>query len=161
MDKIEQLARELLEEIEERKCEAVVQDVKEAHPRRYVTEIGEVYVCIISTGELSCAVWDNDNIDKARLEMGNVYRTKEEAQKVVNRKKLIQELWQEDGVLLEPDWGDENQLKYYLYYSYYLAKWVKSNHMLVQSQFELPHFESKEAVEAVIEKYGSRLDVLL
>ncbi len=156
MDKIKELLQAAIDELE--KTNVVEQKTR---PRQYVPENGEEYFYILPRGEVSRERWDRYSIDRYRLEIGDVYRTEEEAQKVVDRKKLIHELWQEEGVLLEPDWGDENQLKYYLYYSYYLAKWVKSNHMLVQSQFELPHFESKEAVEAIIEKYGSRLDVLL
>lgn len=81
----------------------------------FVPKKGEDYWFIDSDYGIACASdWDNSSFDRCNLEMGNAYRTEEEAEQVVTNRKIHTFLrMQMDFVA---DWSDEEQDKYYLIY---------------------------------------------
>ena len=46
---------------------------------------GDIYYYIKATGDVSWDTWDDHEIDKKRLAIGNIYKTKEEAESVLDR----------------------------------------------------------------------------
>ena len=46
---------------------------------------GDIYYYIGATGEVSWDTWDDHEIDKKRLAIGNIYKTKEEAESALDR----------------------------------------------------------------------------
>ena len=46
---------------------------------------GDTYYYIKATADVSCDTWDDHEIDKKRLAIGNIYKTKEEAESALDR----------------------------------------------------------------------------
>ena len=46
---------------------------------------GDIYYYIKATGDVSWDTWDDHEIDKKRLAIGNIYKTKEEAESALDR----------------------------------------------------------------------------
>ena len=55
-------------------------------------ELGDVYYFTWSNGEIDNSEWDNDDADNFKWMVGNVYRTEEECQFVIEKQKVEFEL---------------------------------------------------------------------
>lgn len=56
---------------------------------RWKPEEGEKYYFVDACGDVMSERWDGDSIDHSRLALGNVYRTREEAQNAADRQRAI------------------------------------------------------------------------
>lgn len=130
---------------------------KPAYHRGWVPDVDEEYYYITSAGGIWYTINVNATTDKSYIAQGNCYPTREIAEKARDRRALVAELWREDGVLHEVDWADRGQPKSFLGYD---GAWRTDWTHLVQYNFGLPHFKTKEHVKAIIKKYGDRLDLL-
>ena len=87
--------------------------------KQWVPEIREYYWFVSDAVFTNSSKWENDSIDNYRLLMNNVFKTEEEAlaQRDFNieKAKLIKEIEDSSDKI---DWRDDEQNKYYLYYSY-------------------------------------------
>lgn len=61
-------------------------------PKRWRTKESEKYFSISSTGIIELKIEVNDVFDKLRYDLGNYFKTREEAKKVINSNDW-QELW--------------------------------------------------------------------
>lgn len=122
MNKIEELekqAKAILEEIEKLKKEEKVWKPKDDEKIFIVSGNGNVD---------SFHFCEKYNWHKEYLEMGNCFKTQEEAAKVAEKLKIytqLKRLAEENNT--EPiDWEDTEQRKYYIEYSYYYKEFEKS-----------------------------------
>ena len=125
MNKIEELekqAKSILEEIEKLKNEEKVES-KVWKPKE-----NEDYYYISSNVICYADIWEKGVCDEDRYEIGNCFKTKEEAEKTVEKAKIytqLKRLAEENNT--EPiDWEDTEQRKYYIEYSYYYKEFEKS-----------------------------------
>ena len=80
---------------------------------------GDEYYLIYSDGEISHTSYCSENypIDRKRLSLGNIFKTREEAEFEVERLKVLHEMKQFE----EPkdyEWGDNDNPHYYIYWSF-------------------------------------------
>lgn len=79
---------------------------EEIKPTRWKPELGRRYYLSDSNGSVYESVWSNDYIDRSRLEIGNCFQTKEEAEKAVEKLKAWKRL--KDSGLKFKDWNKSN-----------------------------------------------------
>lgn len=122
MNNLEELKQELVET--KNKCAEIEKKINELARQtsevRWRAEKGDSYYYMLSTGktneykDVDC-VLDND-----RYNLGNYFRTREEAEKTIEKIKIYTQL--KDLALRlntgkEIDWEDYTQYKYYIYYN--------------------------------------------
>ena len=82
-------------------CEEKIKQIKEfvdyvnekyGIPKRWRAKEGEKYFSISSTGIIELKIEVNDVFDKLRYDLGNYFKTREEAKKVIDSKEW-QEFW--------------------------------------------------------------------
>ncbi len=97
----------------------------ETFPERYHT-----YWCVNIGGKVSPATWENHPVDFFRQSLGNVHRTKEDAEhyKATTLRRWQAEIairrWRDEHCPFTPNWTDEMQNKWYRYYHHYTERWM-------------------------------------
>lgn len=84
---------------------------------RWKPKKGETYWWYNLIGLVNSYTWSGDEGDEALYAFGNTYRTKAECQKAIDRQKAIATL--QHSSTFEPDWSDQEQVKYTVYYNCY------------------------------------------
>lgn len=127
-------------------------------------ENGERYWYIDSEEGLGTDTWTNDIIDVCRrLEMGNVFRTEEEALKQVELTKAIVRVRQyiaENCEEFEPDWSNCNQYKYEIYYDGISEKLDINSVRDYKSVSLLPFLGTKEDAQKVLDNCEKDLNLI-
>ena len=125
--------------------------------KRWRAKPGETYYFI---GSYLLDVWccnsDGSKNDTLCYELGNYFKTKEEAQEVADKIKTYIELKQLAEELNgdeEIDWKDKNQNKYYIFYSYTHDRLLQDNWKTIQYQGTI-YCLDKNFKEKAIEKIG-------
>lgn len=116
-------------------------------------------------GDECFVLWhDGDVIDliykknfEPRLLQGDVFRTKEVAERERDRRDLLAKLWRESTFV--PDWNKCKQKKYYQFYNHDEEKWEVDCVSWSQDIFDRPHYATREEAQAVID--NNNLSVLL
>ena len=78
--------------------------------------INEEYYYIDSCGKIIRTIWLDDDLDKVKFEIGNVFNTRDDAERAVRRRKTHQKLkelaakWNDEPIIV-----DKYQTKYGLY----------------------------------------------
>ena len=121
MNNLEELKQELMET--KNKCAKIEKKINELEKQtsevRWGAKKGDSYYYILGTGEadedkdVDC-VWENN-----RYNLGNYFRTKEEAEKTIEKIQIYTQL--KDLALRlnkgkEINWDDKGQGKYFIYY---------------------------------------------
>lgn len=126
--------------------------------------IGDTYWAIDDGAGVFVTAWAADDTDCARAATGNVFRTKADAEREVERQKvrtelrrLARESWG-DG---KADWSNSVQNKYRLHFDYYTEGWHASFCNAVRQQGAV-WFATEQAAQAAVETIGAeRLNLLL
>ena len=124
IEKLKEKQEELKRELEE--LDTQIKELKEQNEikedyKRWRTQEGKSYWYIDSDCEAFKEFERNDDYDNARYEIGNYFRTKEEAKKVVEKIKIYTRL--KDLALRlnegrEVNWDDSAQDKWHIYYDH-------------------------------------------
>lgn len=85
-------AKKLLEYLEEQKEKEGGTVAEPELPKMWNPKVGHNYYIIKSSGTVSSSIWYADDIDISRYGLGNVYKTYEEAEFEVERRKVEFEL---------------------------------------------------------------------
>ena len=120
---------------------------------------GDEYYLIGSCGEINSYPFSSKNsVDTMRLVIGNCYKTKEEAEQVVEKMKVMAELkriadksWKEAGI--EIDWSNDNTPKYYVRDS------PNESYLFIDNNYSIKnindfYFHSEEKAKEAIDKIG-------
>ena len=87
-------------------------------PTPFIPKINERYWCVISEGSVAYFLYSGHKSDQDRLDFGNVYRTKHEAQKVADQRlaevRVLRKLREYEGDWVA-DWSNTCQKKYHPY----------------------------------------------
>lgn len=138
-NRIEQLEKEL-EELKKLEKERLVQ---------YRPAIGDEYWFVNTVGGTSLAEWKHDDFDKDVYEIGNTYRTKEEAEFVVEKIRTEAELRKFSKPF---EWGGNN---YHILSDMNDSSLTIGNMGFYRSQGTI-YFESEEKAEEAIRMVGEK-----
>lgn len=142
------------------------EEVKE-ETGRFVPKIGEEYWCIRTNEEDEVVIFQstlyNDGLDKVHRLLGNMYPTKEAAEKALAQKQALQrihEYMDKEGLWYEPDWTKcepEHQIQGWDYEDdepYYDCDYMDlSKHHLV--------FRTEEDLRKVLDNCAEDLEIVL
>lgn len=120
----------------------------------WVPEIGDTYQRITAAGSVMQVGWDNDVVDAAHLSIGNVFRSKADAEFMVERLKVIAELRRLAKGFV-PDWGDKNQKKWLLAYDGDGDENGRADFCIAVNFGAPVYFQSQEDAQAAIEAVGA------
>lgn len=106
IEELEEQIRELQHELELEKQQPEIE-----HP----LEIDDMYYVIDGDGEIGTSWWKNDYCDRQRSSVGNIFYTKQEAEKELDKRTLLTRFRQFRDKC-NGDWKpDNNENKYYVY----------------------------------------------
>lgn len=109
---------------------------------------GDPYYCIFSIGEVQSYIWNDYPGDKTRLSIGNVFKSREEAEFAVEKLKVLHEL---EALGRAFDGGYSNYLIVFDCYNEEVSIDFKSNR---NSCFFNCFFNSEEEAQKAIDKIG-------
>lgn len=150
MNKIEELekqAKEILEEIEKLKSEG--------ESKVWKLKENEIYFNIFSWGEIGSSLWNGCEADEERYEMGNCFKTKEEAEAAVKKFKIYTQLKRlAEEINTEPiDWENENQPKFFIGYNHYHKEFLQ-NTSWSSEEVGTIYSTNKDFKDIVLERIG-------
>lgn len=148
---------ELLKELAEAKqkiaeIEKKIEE-KQAETGRWKPEVGDRYWFINSYGQAAHEIWNNNRIDNDRYEIGNLFKTKAEANSAIEKLKVIAKL-KEYAEPKNRAWDGSN-LHYFICYNHtpfnevgiVCTNCVKRNEI---------YFETKEKAQQAIDAVGEQ-----
>lgn len=118
--KLEALKAEFLGKLEALRKEA------EAQKKQEEPKLGEKYFYISQSGRVILDTFTQYPTDFARKNFGNFFRTRERAEQVAEKMRLLLRLEQLHDMLCpdyEPDWSNEEEHKFYLFYDGKAGNW--------------------------------------
>lgn len=118
---------------------------------------GDRYSYISSQGLVNTYLWGEESFDRGCAEIGNIYRTEDEALKEVDRRKVLTKLKARAKGFV-PDWCGSGA-NWYIQYAHNKGKFSPSSVSYGQS-FE-PYFASEADAQAAIDELGDELMALL
>ena len=110
--------------------------------------LGDQYWFVSMDGYVVYACWGDNSFDNYRKDFLRIFKTKKECERYLE----IQKAFKEESKKFEPNWKDDNQNKYCLYYDYEKNS-VKIGWNTCCRQPVL-YFESKKVLEELIERFG-------
>lgn len=94
-----------------------------------------------------------------------VFRTEEQAKKEDEKRKALVRMWkwvQENGLYFEPNWSDNNIIKYFPKYSHKLKQWSSNlPDVEIQYNFLFPYFKSQSDCQKFIDNNLSDLNLFV
>ncbi len=151
--KIEELKSEFLT-----KLEALQKEVK-MQKKQEEWKFGEKYFYISQSGRVICEMFTEHRTDIARKNFGNFFRTRERAEQVADKMRLLLRLEQLHDMLCpdyEPDWGNYGQ-KFLVYFNHAENRW----NIGVYKAFELrcaTYFDTPENAQKAAEILNKELE---
>lgn len=119
---------------------------------RWVPEYGDNYFCINGFHEVTGTTWYDHEVDDNVFNIGNVYRTEQEAQDEVKRRESIANAW----------WPEENGCYYVWNYGADGEQIVRSNFVYDNSHIPYAYIgachKTKEACKAWGKEYAHLFD---
>lgn len=125
--------------------------------KRWKPEYKESYFYISGHGGIDhCGCWLCDGIDNKYFNLRNCFKTKEEAEFELERRKIIAELhnYADEYNATDIDWDKRNQQKCFIYYSYTESKFEISFTTLDRRIGDDIYFTSYEVAESAIKHVG-------
>ena len=162
MSRITELEKQITE-LDERKVE--LQKELELEKQKTGIEypplnLHENYWIINGRGEIRCDWWGNDSIDKTRCEIGNIFLTKEKAEKelkklfLLTRFRLFRDRCNRGW---EPDFKDVSQDKHSIQFNYDFGTFTIFNSGHIDGFRLLGYFKEREDAERAIELFGDEI----
>lgn len=148
---LEDKVKELMNEIE------TLKQQEKAEKIEYLFEIGEQCWFISSSGSLFRDTWDTALISFDRYHQGNVFKTKEEAERERDKRALLTKFRQFRDKC-NGDWKPEiYNTKYYIYFNPTDNK-IKSSWNHLNNGFHLfGYFQKEEDCDRAIELFGDEI----
>lgn len=121
---------------------------------RWKPEFADNYWRIDGNGNIFISTWQENFIDEFRFELGNVFQTKELAERELGRRKA--EVRLRDLANFEPDWEDLDQDKYSIYYAHCSKIFESTSSNLCERMGQI-YFRSLEEAESAIKTHEKDL----
>lgn len=111
---------ENLSEKEREQLMKLIQKSNGSKGKIWKPEDNEKYFYVSGRGVINICRWINDTTDNGCYEIGNCFKTKEEAEFALEKAKVEAELrrFAEENNEYEIDWEDDDQEKWCMHYSY-------------------------------------------
>ena len=148
--KLEALKAEFLGKLEELEKEAEAQKEQE-EPKPWKPEVGEEYFYICDTLETGCDFNWGTSIDYKRIKAGNCFLTKECAEQVAEKMRLLLRLEQLHDMLCPdyvPNWDNISEKKFCLAYLYPENFWFVND--LHDTKYPIAYFDTEENAEKAL-----------
>lgn len=132
----------------------------EQHKGTWRPKEGERYYYVDSFASVSESLWTYDSWDKARLAIGNVYRTRELAQAHVDYLKAlttIKHYIADNDLGVVPDWSDKDKCKYGILYNHEDYEFGSSGNWETQELSPFGYLKSRKACDRLIEACKNEL----
>lgn len=110
--------------------------------------LGDQYWFVDTDGYVVYSYWDDNTTSDYRKDFLRIFKTKKECERYLEIQKAIKE----ESKNFEPNWKDDNQGKYYLYYDHDKNS-VEISWNTWSGQAVL-YFESREILEELISRFG-------
>lgn len=154
--KIEELKSEFLGKLEakETKIQKRQEKLKPWKP-----EVGEKYFVAVEDGA-DVVQYCEDSIDEFNIRFGNCFRTKERAEQVARKIRLLLRLEQLHDMLCPdyvPDYEDEDEVKYHVYFNHLQGKYNISCSTSRENPCMVA-FDTKESIEKTAEILNKELE---
>lgn len=110
---------ENLSEKEREQLMKLIQKSNGSKGKMWKPEDNEKYFYVSGRGVINICRWINDTTDNGCYEIGNCFKTKEEAEFALEKAKVEAELrrFAEENNEYEIDWEDDDQEKWFIYYN--------------------------------------------
>lgn len=151
--KIEELKSEFLTKLETLQKEVKMQKKQEEW------KFGEKYFYISQSGRVICEMFTEHRTDIARKNFGNFFRTRERAEQVAEKMRLLLRLEQLHDMLCPdyvPDW-EGDRLKFQIYFSHSQGEYGKSCSTGIESPC-MAVFDTEENAEKAAEILNEELE---
>lgn len=140
-------------EVTEEQHKEILGIIKPKSTKPWRAEVGQPYWNARDWGFVSFMTETECELNDYHYLTGNYYRTREEAEKALERQKAIGRVTHRiyelnDG--WEPDWSDENQEKYNIHYDHEVEEFDWSIGRYLNPQFILPNMASQEIANQII-----------
>ncbi len=115
-------------------------------------EVGEKYFVAVEDGA-DVVQYCEDSIDEFNIRFGNCFRTKERAEQVAKKMRLLLRLEQLHDMLCPdyvPDYGDDDEVKYHVYFNHLQGKYNISCSTSRENPCMVA-FDTKENIEKAAE----------
>lgn len=152
---IEELKEEYKQKINKLKEEfddKIAKLQEEESNKRWKPKMGRIYWFIDSDGSIFFAYWHDAIIDNRRYELGNVFKTKEEASFTIEQFKVLTQLrrYIDD----DKEWNNNDNWHWCIEYNT-IGKCIRINnyHYLMSTPFNL-YFSSEEQAQKAINAIG-------
>ena len=125
-------------------------------------KVGEKYWVVNTEGRAIELDFNDDKFDAGCIDIGNIFRTKEEAVREIERRKVLNELRKLAKAALgavKCDWKIEKE-KWYVGYSHTSCEWFVSCTYRLES-FGVVYFPTEETALAALETIGADRMMLL
>lgn len=122
-------------------------------------EVGEKYFVAVEDGA-DVVQYCEDSIDEFNIRFGNCFRTKERAEQVARKIRLLLRLEQLHDMLCpdyEPDYEDDDEVKYHVYFNHFLDRYDISYSTSRENPCMVA-FDTKENVEKAAEILNKELE---
>lgn len=119
----------------------------------------DMYWFLYAEGTAAMDPWMSSPVDNNRLSVGNVYHTKEEAEKEAARRKVMKKLKDLAGGFV-PNWADHLESKYSIYFNRREGVFRVNDHTIYDYIGQV-YFPTEKAAQHAIDVLGDELDVLL
>lgn len=157
--KMEALKAEFLGKLEALRKEAEAQK-KQEEPKPWKPEVEEGYFYIGNTLEIGEYFNGGDYIDDKLITAGNCFRTKERAEQVKEKIRLLLRLEQLHDMLCPdyvPDWSNEDEHKFYLFYDRKTGNWKYTYWSAFDFQVG-EYFDTEKSAEKAAEILNKELE---
>lgn len=118
-------------------------------------KLGDGYYSIAVLGDICFDKWDNDEIDRWKLNQGNIFKTEEEARDKLFQLELeakAREFRRSNNCdVTEKDLRNSNEFNYCIYYNL-ISGIAIENHSIVIEPNKLGYFNSKEMAKKFIKE---------
>ncbi len=144
----------VLKNIENRKRRVAVIDelVKELENKKWKPEIGEGYYAITGSDGVYKTHNENCPADSGMRSIGNYFKTKEEAEFVIERLKVLEELKEFSYEFSDKEWMNTSISKYYILY-YFINDQILIEYTCTFKKSPICFKTREDAIKA-IEKVG-------
>lgn len=148
---LEEKVKELTKEIERLKQE------KKNEEFEYPFERMEQYFCIANNGDIIHGVWKNQEVDTKRYEQGNVFKTRQETIREIDKRALLTRFRQFRDKC-NGDWKPfEHGNQFYISFDT-MTNVIHTNCVYINKSFALfGYFKNKSDAERAIELFGDEI----
>lgn len=157
--KLEALKAEFLGKLEALRKEAEAQK-KQEEPKPWKPEREEKYFTIENRFDVVQYTYCEDGIDESNIQFGNCFRTKERAEQVAEKMRLLLRIEQLHDMLCPdyvPDFGS-GEATYCLYYDYSSSHWAVEGWYDCNCRVNGPYFDTEENAEKAAEILNKELE---